>query len=73
MNEQLVSAAEDVVADLGERKRYCKARDIVRQLDRDYAPQQMSHVMKELRDRGHIEKWNSGTTGATWLIKTNGS
>jgi predicted transcriptional regulator len=74
MNDELVAAAEDVVADLAERRSYCKSRDIARQLDRDYAPQQMSHVMASLRDRGVVEKWNSGTTGATWLItETNGS
>ena len=68
MNDALVSEAEDVVADLAEQRSYCKARDIEPRLNCDYAPQQMAHVMTALRDRGIIEKWNEGTSGATWRI-----
>lgn len=74
MNDDLVSEAEDAVAALAEQRTYCKARDIANQLDRDYSSKQLPHIMAALRDRGILEKWNSGTTGATWRITvTNGS
>jgi len=73
MTDDLVSAAEDVVVEMADQRTYCRARDIRQRLD-DCSQAELPHVISALRDRGLIEKWNTGTTGATWLItETNGS